>query len=39
MELNIAGIVDDSIVDGDGCRLTVFVQGCQIDLQQAFRAH
>ncbi len=28
MELNIAGIVDDSIVDGDGCRLTVFVQGC-----------
>ncbi len=29
MELNIAGIVDDSIVDGDGCRLTVFVQGCR----------
>ena len=28
MELNIAGIVDDSIVDGDGCRLTGFVQGC-----------
>ena len=21
-------VVDDSIVDGDGCRLTVFVQGC-----------
>ena len=28
MKLQIAGIVDDSIVDGDGCRLTVFVQGC-----------
>ncbi|MDY6267467.1 MAG: anaerobic ribonucleoside-triphosphate reductase activating protein [Selenomonadaceae bacterium] len=28
MRLQIAGIVDDSIVDGDGCRLTVFVQGC-----------
>ena len=28
MKLQIAGIVDDSIVDGDGCRLTVFRQGC-----------
>ena len=28
MKLQIAGIVDDSIVDGDGCRLAVFVQGC-----------
>ena len=28
MKLQIAGIVDDSIVDGDGCRLTVFAQGC-----------
>ena len=28
MKHQIAGIVDDSIVDGDGCRLTVFVQGC-----------
>ena len=28
MKLQIAGIVDDSIVDGDGCRLTVFVQVC-----------
>ena len=28
MKLQIAGIVDDSLVDGDGCRLTVFVQGC-----------
>ena len=28
MQLQVAGIVDDSIVDGDGCRLTVFVQGC-----------
>lgn len=26
--LNIAGIVDDSIVDGPGIRLTVFFQGC-----------
>ena len=28
MKLRIAGIVDESIVDGDGIRLTVFVQGC-----------
>lgn len=28
MKLRIAGIVDDSIVDGDGMRLTVFAQGC-----------
>ena len=28
MKLQIAGIVDESIVDGGGCRLTVFVQGC-----------
>ena len=28
MKLRIAGIVDDSIVDGDGNRLTVFTQGC-----------
>ncbi len=27
-ELVIAGIVDDSVVDGEGIRLTVFVQGC-----------
>lgn len=26
--INIAGIVDDSIVDGPGIRLTVFFQGC-----------
>ena len=26
--LNIAGLVDDSIVDGPGFRLTVFCQGC-----------
>ena len=28
MKLRIAGIVDDSIVDGEGVRLTVFTQGC-----------
>jgi len=27
--LRIAGIVDDSIVDGPGFRLTVFAQGCE----------
>lgn len=28
MELRIAGTVNDSIVDGDGLRFTVFTQGC-----------
>ena len=28
MEIRIAGIVDDSIVDGPGFRLAVFTQGC-----------
>ena len=28
MKLRIAGIVDDSVVDGEGMRLTVFTQGC-----------
>ncbi len=28
MKIRIAGIVDDSVVDGDGMRLTVFTQGC-----------
>ena len=28
MKIRIAGIVDDSIVDGEGVRLTVFTQGC-----------
>ena len=28
MQMRIAGIVQDSIVDGEGIRLTVFVQGC-----------
>lgn len=28
MEIRISGIVNDSIVDGRGIRLTVFTQGC-----------
>ena len=28
MKLRIAGTVGDSIVDGPGLRLTIFVQGC-----------
>lgn len=28
MDIQIAGTIDDSIVDGDGIRYTVFVQGC-----------
>ena len=28
MKLRIAGIADDSIVDGEGMRLTIFTQGC-----------
>ena len=27
-EIRIAGTVDDSIVDGEGLRYTIFVQGC-----------
>ncbi len=28
MRLRIAGLVEESVVDGDGCRFSVFVQGC-----------
>lgn len=28
MQLRVAGLVNDSIVDGDGFRFTIFVQGC-----------
>ncbi len=28
MEIRVAGIVNDSVVDGPGIRLTVFTQGC-----------
>ena len=28
MQIRIAGIANDSIVDGEGIRLTIFVQGC-----------
>ena len=31
MDIRVAGIVDDSIVDGPGFRLTVFTQGCPHD--------
>ena len=28
MQIRVAGVVNDSIVDGPGFRLTVFTQGC-----------
>ncbi|MBQ9365031.1 MAG: anaerobic ribonucleoside-triphosphate reductase activating protein [Schwartzia sp.] len=28
MKIRIAGVVDDSVVDGDGYRFTIFTQGC-----------
>lgn len=29
MLFRVAGLADDSVVDGEGCRLTIFVQGCK----------
>ena len=29
MRLRVAGLVEESVVDGDGCRFSVFVQGCR----------
>ena len=28
MEIRVAGVVDDSVVDGEGYRFTIFTQGC-----------
>jgi anaerobic ribonucleoside-triphosphate reductase activating protein len=28
MDIRIAGVTDDSVVDGDGYRFTIFTQGC-----------
>lgn len=36
MQIRIAGIVNDSIVDGPGIRLTVFFQGC---VHHCFNCH
>ena len=33
--IRIAGIVDESIVDGPGIRLVVFAQGCHIGAKAA----
>ena len=33
--LNLAGIVEDSIVDGPGIRVTIFAQGCPITVMGA----
>ena len=33
MKIQIAALIDDSIVDGDGYRFTVFVQGCRKEIK------
>lgn len=38
-KLRIAGMVNDSIVDGPGIRLTVFCQGCPHNCQGCHNAH
>lgn len=39
MKLRIAGIVNDSIVDGPGIRLTVFTQGCYHNCRGCHNLH
>lgn len=39
MKLRIAGIINDSIVDGPGIRLTVFTQGCKHNCKGCHNVH